>query len=662
MHRVGLASRSISSTGGRGAVRVSRRRLATEASEASTAAPKKKPRIFRRIFWTTATLTGTFYVGSTFASFNNQTYYNFFNDHVPLGQSMLEYAETHSWDTLTVATAIEYTKDAVISVQRFVSDSINGAPTAIENAKHAAEKKAGEARDAAVKTYESSKERAKAVASNIKTDVQKVEDKITGKQDVLEKHREQQIADELLQLVHQAEDALAGKIPPPAAPPAPAPVDTAKALETPPEVPPAIPAPEKVADNVYTEPLPVGFEPPPGFQRPAPPPKKEAPPPEPPVALPLIAPSIADVSDPIIKHLAGTIDDLASYLKSNPNAASQITPVLEAAKGDLSSLVEKIETVKDEGRIGLQAKMEEQTREYTIKMIELEMEAQDKLDSQEDEFRKAFDQHQVELTRAYREKLDNELRTHLEIINERLKEEVIAQGIELQRRWIREIKIRVEQERGGRLAKLDELSTQLKRLERIALDNSVYLDENIRIHALWTAVRTLSSSALTSAVRKPFREELRILRHVATAREDPVTSAALDALESTEVPDVGVEPFADLASWFTTSVAPKVSNVALVPDQDAGLLSHLASQLLSSFRFKRHGLVSGDDVLSVLARAEYYLNEKDLDSATRELNQLKGTAQVLLSDWLEAARRRLEVQQALEVVQTQATLASLLLV
>ncbi len=336
---------------------------------------------------------------------------------------MLEYAETHSWDTLTVATAIEYTKDAVISVQRFVTESINGAPTAIENAKHVAEKKAGEARDAAVKTYESSKERAKAVASTIKTDVQKIEDKITGKQDVLEKHREQQIADELLQLVHQAEDALAGKIPPPAAAPAPTPapasVDTAKALETPPEIPPASPAPEKVADNVYTEPLPVGFEPPPGFQRPAPPPKKETPPPEPPAALPLIAPSIADVSDPIIKHLAGTIDDLASYLKSNPNAASQITPVLEAAKGDLSSLVERIETVKDEGRIGLQAKMDEQTREYTIKMIELEMEAQDKLDSQEDEFRKAFDQHQVELTRAYREKLDNELRTHLEIINER---------------------------------------------------------------------------------------------------------------------------------------------------------------------------------------------------------------------------------------------------
>ena len=226
---------------------------------------------------------------------------------------------------------------------------------------------------------------------------------------------------------------------------------------------------------------------------------------------------------------------------------------------------------------------------------------------------------------------------------------MIAQGIELQRRWIREIKVRVEQERGGRLAKLDELSANLKRLERIALDNSSYLDDNIRVHALWCAIRALTSNAISSSVRKPFREELRVLRHIASAREDPVVSVVLDSLESTDVPDVGVEPFADLATWFASEVAPKVSQVALVPDENAGVLSHLASCALSAIRFKREGLVPGDDVLSVLARAEYHLNEKDLDSAARELNQLKGPSKFLLHDWLEAARRRLEVQQALEV-------------
>ena len=72
--------------------------------------------------------------------------------------------------------------------------------------------------------------------------------------------------------------------------------------------------------------------------------------------------------------------------------------------------------------------------------------------------------------------------------------------------------------------------------------------------------------------------------------------------------------------------------------------------------------MEGDDVLSVLARAEYHLNEKDLDSAARELNQLKGAPKVLLQDWLKAARERLEVEQALGIVQTQATFASLLVV
>jgi mitofilin len=232
--------------------------------------------------------------------------------------------------------------------------------------------------------------------------------------------------------------------------------------------------------------------------------------------------------------------------------------------------------------------------------------------------------------------------------NARLKAEVIAQGIEMQRRWIREIKVHVEQERGGRLAKLDELAASLKRLERVALDNSAYLDENLRLHALWSALRALNS-AIESPVRKPFREELRVLRHIAAAREDPVIASALDSLEDSDVPDVGVEPFADLASWLSTSVVPHVSSVALVPDENAGVLSHLASHLLSSFRFRREGLVEGSDVLSVLARAEYFMNEKDLDRAARELNQVKGTAKMLLEDWLAAARRRLEVLQALEV-------------
>ncbi|KAG7089401.1 hypothetical protein E1B28_011089 [Marasmius oreades] len=656
MYRALPASRQVKSTVGRGATRVIRRRIATEAP----VTPKKKPRVIRRIFWTTAALTGTFYVGSTFLALKNQAYYDFFSENVPLGEAMLEYAEFHSWDTVTLNSLADSAVGAATSAQKFVMEKINGAPQDLKDVKARVEekvkeakttvvKKAAEAKDTVGKRFAESKEtvekkapgmvkKATEAKETVKAAAEKVKSEVT-KEDGKIRQVTEQFSEEVAALARKAEDALAGKIPT-------SPSGTSESTSSP--------------DHLYTRPLPVGFEPPPGFNRP-PPPKREAPKtPE----LPLVAPAVSSLgsSEPVISHLAGTIDSLASYLKSNPAAAERISGVLESAKSDLTSLAERIEKAREEERTTLESKMDEQTREYTIKLLEAEMSSQDKLDSQEDEFRRMFDLQQAQLVQKYREKLENELQTQSELINERLKNEVIAQGIELQRRWIREIKMRVEEERGGRLAKIDELSGHLKRLERVALDNSAYLDENIRVHALYSAVRALTNSSLGSPVRKPFREELRVVRHIAAAREDPVVAAALETLEASDVPDIGVEPLADLATWYTTSVAPKVSHVALVPDQDAGLLSHLASYAFSGVRFRRQGLVEGRDVLSVLARAEHHLNEKDLDSAARELNQLKGSAKMLLHDWLEAARRRLEVEQALEVIQTQATLASLLVV
>ena len=643
--------------------------MATEASPAQSV-PKKKKNIIRRIFWTTAGAAGTFYVGSTFLAFNNQPYYDFFSDRVPLGQPMLEFAESQGWDTLTAQDVITAGHQAVLVTQKFVTDTINGTKTPPEvpapPIKQTLEKKVQEVKPIIKNVANETKTKIEKVAEQTKQESEKAAEKVA---DVVKsvvpvaQSEAKHIADEVSELVQKAEDALkAPTNPPEVASPSSEP---ALVTSTPPQedaAPQGGEVSKDVPKDVYVAPLPIGFEPPPGFQRPAP--KKAAPVEPSTVALPLVAPAVSSigVSEPIITHLAGTIDNLASYLASNPAAASKVSDVLETAKSDLTSLADRIDKAREEERQTLEAKLDEQTREYTLKMMELEMEAQDKLDHQHEDFRQLFDEEKVRMAQAYREKLENELWTQTEIINERLKEEVIAQGIELQRRWIREIKVRVEQERGGRLGKLEELSSHLKRLERVALDNSTYLDDNIRVHHLWSAFRAVTSSSISSPVRKPFRDELRVLRHISDAREDPVVASTLESLESSQTPDIGVEPFADLATWFTNDVAPKVCHVALVPEENAGVLSYLASHLFSGLRFRRQGLVGGDDVLSVISRAEHYLNEKDLDSAARELNQLKGPAKVLLHDWLEAARRRLEVEQALEVVQTQATLASLLVI
>jgi mitofilin len=220
------------------------------------------------------------------------------------------------------------------------------------------------------------------------------------------------VGEEYPDLVARAEAAIAGKPYPPVQEDA---AETASTEE--------VPVSES-KNKIYYAPLPLGFEPPPGYSLPPPPPKSEpeAKPEQPeskPVVLPLVSPALASASEPIITHLAGTIDNLAIYLKSDPKAAEQASDFLELAKSDLTALVERIEAVKEQERSSLEAKMDEQSREYTLKLLELEMEGQDKLEGQEHEFRIFYEQERARFIQAYRERLDQELRVQTELINER---------------------------------------------------------------------------------------------------------------------------------------------------------------------------------------------------------------------------------------------------
>jgi hypothetical protein len=79
------------------------------------------------------------------------------------------------------------------------------------------------------------------------------------------------------------------------------------------------------------------------------------------------------------------------------------------------------------------------------------------------------------------------------------------------------------------------------------------------------------------------------------------------------------------------------------------VLAHAASHVLPTSDFRRPGLVPGDDVLNIPTHLEYRPNKIDLDSATRGLDQFKKAVKAQLKDWLGAAWRWMEVQQALEV-------------
>lgn len=170
---------------------------------------------------------------------------------------------------------------------------------------------------------------------------------------------------------------------------------------------------------------------------------------------------------------------------------------------------------------------------------------------------------------------------------------------------------------------------------------------------LYSALRAVASSL--DQPRQPIADKLTALQHILSSSSlSSSSSAALVAVLSTIPASAlteGVESLPDLTYWFTAKVAPRIRSVALVPSDapSAGVLAHLTSAALSPLLFKKTGPVDGSDINSVLARAEDRLVRRDLDGAAREVNSLEGWAGVLAQDWLKEARKRLEVEQAIDV-------------
>ena len=175
--------------------------------------------------------------------------------------------------------------------------------------------------------------------------------------------------------------------------------------------------------------------------------------------------------------------------------------------------------------------------------------------------------------------------------------------------------------------------------------------QNKQAQELWLACQSLSTTISDGRGQPtPLTPQLTTI-HDASANDSVVTQV----LES--VPEVaakrGVYSEEDLRSRFY-KVRRACRRVAMVRGSDGGPLTYLLSYMQSFLVFDtfdpaRDGeMVDLDnvDTFELLARAEYYLRQGDLELAARFVNQLRGETRRLSRDWLKEARLLLETRQA----------------
>ncbi|KAI8799482.1 mitochondrial inner membrane protein-domain-containing protein [Cladochytrium replicatum] len=234
-----------------------------------------------------------------------------------------------------------------------------------------------------------------------------------------------------------------------------------------------------------------------------------------------------------------------------------------------------------------------------------------------------------------------------------------AQKVELRKEFEREIKERMDTERQGRLAKLDQLELKLKKLETLAIHAGDAVRSSTYVHKLWAAFDAARLSVHADPTQKQLNPTFKALARIGQA--DPVVSTVLSTLDLDALgtrPGTGVPSRTDLLERFYT-VASAVRKIQLMP-VDGGPLSYAISRALSVAIIRKRGMVVGDDVEAVLARAEHHLEEGDVMGATREVvTGLKGWQAVVARDWIEEAKRHLEIEQALKAIETRLVLLRL---
>lgn len=353
--------------------------------------------------------------------------------------------------------------------------------------------------------------------------------------------------------------------------------------------------------------------------------------------------ALPDAKEPIVRDLVHMLNDLILVINAD-GAHGKYSSTIDKAKNEVLRIGSRLRDLKNEAEKKAADDVRSTVAEFDTAASDLIRRVEGTMAQQEVAWRQEFEEKMKAVRESYDERVKLLLEREKKLNEDKLHNQLLEQAIALKKEFVKEVETRVEQERESRIGKLNDLSAAVSQLEKLTLGWNEVVDTNLKTQQLHVAVEAVRASLEDGQHPRPFIRELVALKEIAT--DDAVVDAAIASITPSAY-QRGISTSSQLIDRFRR-VASEVRKASLLPD-DAGVASHASSWVLSHVMFKKQGLAEGDDVESILTRTQTYLEEGDLDAATREMTGLQGWAKTLSKDWLAEARKVLEVQQALDV-------------
>lgn len=356
--------------------------------------------------------------------------------------------------------------------------------------------------------------------------------------------------------------------------------------------------------------------------------------------LPLI--TISSDLDPVVSK---AIISLNKFIGS-VNSAKPSEDLVSKISADVNKLSQHIHAMRSAHQEELKKSLESQASKFAALGEARRSEIQNTIESEQEKWAQEFQREQRRLLDLYNSRLLNEIEATKRAVLAYANNKLVAANIESQKRFAEMVAERVEKERDGRLAKIQDLAEAVQRLETLTLLSEDALTETEHATEFQVAVGRVSNIVANSKEPVALRPYLDQIKKALPS--DPLVDAALKAFPE-DVYDHGVLSPAQLSARFRL-LEPELQKASLLPP-NAGVAGHIGSWIFSKLLLKKSGNPVGDDIESVLARAETALAEGRVTDAVAEVNSLKGWPKKLAKDWLEEGRKRSEVEFLLNVLQ-----------
>lgn len=364
--------------------------------------------------------------------------------------------------------------------------------------------------------------------------------------------------------------------------------------------------------------------------------------------LPLIRVA-SDVSPEVKKSVESLNQLIVAFNQSKAND----TLVAKVSK-DISDLGNSISVAKGKYQKDLKDALEKQAAEFASLTEKRTRDLRGAVEEQEKKWSEEFQKEQQRIVDLYNSRLNTEVEATKKSVIALANNRILSVVAEQERELAKQIAEKVENEQNGRLSKLKDLESEVEEISKLILGSDEIISKGNNYVKYQLAVGELTSTLLNSSEPAPLAPVIEKLQK--SFPEDELISKVVKSIPEQAV-KYGVLSPAQLTARFKL-LEPEIRKASLLPP-DAGIAGHVGSWIFSNLLWKKEGNPIGDDVESIIARAETALSEGRVADAVIEVNQLKGWPKLLAQDWLNEGRQRSEVEFLVDVLATEGKLCSL---